>query len=190
MTVERVYVCSQCGQKKKAERSTGRLPSVCYDCDPGKRRKHSRQSGRKRTQEAGKKRKATAQDMHNAERLAVGLAIHNDLDAAARWAGIDPDVSPVEFFHGLAKKHHKKVIEGDVDDLSKRMLTMMNYLLFTVAQNIDEMAPRDRVNGVRQLASARELLVGNQDRAQFAQISLSVIGADGKPVSINESGSE
>jgi len=185
LSIERTYICRVCQSKNVAPNKAGRLPTICAECSPRRAKNAAREKKRKATKRAGERRKASAADMHNAERLAVGLAIHNDLDAAARWAGIDPDVSPVEFFHGLAKKHHKQVIAGDVDDLSKRMLTMMNYLLFTVAQNIDEMAPRDRVNGVRQLASARELLVGNQERAQFAQISLSVIGADGKPVSIN-----
>ena len=69
-------------------------------------------------------------------------------------------------------------------DLGKRMVSVMNLMLFTVLESIDEIAPRDRVAGLRQLASARDLLVGNVERAQFAQINLSVIGSDGEAVDL------
>ena len=132
----------------------------------------------------GVRRKTTAADYHNAQRLAVGLSMHETVEDAARWAGIDPDVSSVEFFYLLAKKHYSEVIAGSVTDLGKRMVSVMNIMLFTVIESLDEIAPRDRVQGLRQLASARDLLVGNVERAQYANISLSVIGSDGQAVDL------
>ncbi len=184
MTIERVYVCRECKEKKVTESASGRLPLVCSECNPRRRRKSARQAERMKSKAAGKKRKITAGDMHNAQRLAVGMSLHETVEDAARWAGIDPDVSPVEFFQEIAKKHYSEVTSGSVADLGKRMVSVMNLMLFTVLESIDEIAPRDRVAGLRQLASARDLLVGNVERAQFAQINLSVIGSDGEAVDL------
>ena len=182
--IARCFVCRTCKKKRVTEKKFGRLPVVCADCDPRKRKYVERQAGRNKKRRQGKKRKITAADMHNAQRLAVGLSMHETVDDAARWAGIDPDVSSVEFFHLLAKKHYSEVISGSVADLGKRMVSVMNIMLFTVIESLDEIAPRDRVQGLRQLASARDLLVGNVERAQYANISLSVIGSDGQAVDL------
>mgnify|MGYP001174551295 FL=1 len=182
--IERVYTCKACKKTQVTEKTTGRLPAVCPKCDPKKRRTVDRRAARNKTRREGKKRKVTAGDMHNAQRLAVGMSLHETVEDAARWAGIDPDVSPVEFFQEIAKKHYSEVTTGSVADLGKRMVSVMNLMLFTVLESIDEIAPRDRVAGLRQLASARDLLVGNVERAQFAQINLSVIGSDGEAVDL------
>ena len=180
----REYKCQTCEADCSTKTKRGRMPKYCDKCNPKSPQSRARELARHHSKKAGAVRQATAADMQHAGRLAVGLSIHDDLADAAQWAGIDSSTMPIDIFEGLARKHYSGVIDCDVPDLGRRIVAMMNMLLVTTMQVIDEISPRDRVNAVRQMASARDLIVGNNERAQFANINLSVIGADGKPVDV------
>ena len=180
----RIFVCKKCNKKKRASSPVGRLPVYCDKCNPRKRDTRARENKRDRSRVEGRRRQVTAADMQNAGRMAVGMSFHASAEDAARWAGIEPDVMHVGRLADLARAHYKEIIEGNVTDLGKRLVGVMNLILISTAHAIDEISPRDRINGLRQLASARDLLVGQDQSSDFAQINLTIIGADGEPVSV------
>jgi len=180
----RACVCKTCGIKFAARSATGRKPVYCGDHGRKTAGSKQRDTARKKSKRGAVVRKITAADMDNAGRLAVGLSQHGSLDAAAQWAGIDAELMPVDVLEGLAKKHYSDVISGDLGGLGRRIVSLMNMIVLTTAQAIDECAPRDRINGLRQLASARDLLIGKEQSSEYAQINLTVIGAGGEAIKI------
>lgn len=181
----RTFLCQNCGNREICARF-GRIPIWCEKCNPKSRLRRDRDNEGMKRKAKSKKTKKNRSDYQNAGRLAVGLNLHATAEHAAGWAGLDPDILHLDRLEDLAKAHYSDVIDGSPGGLAKRLISMMNSILISTEHNIDDISPRDRLNAVRQCASARDLLIGQAPSTDFATINLTVIGAQGTPIKVNE----
>lgn len=125
-------------------------------------------------------------DHHLASQLAAAMSLFTDAEQAARWAGLPLEGDDLVRIEGLARQHHQGVIDSDVVDFGKRVLACCQLVTQSLVQNRASISPRDLPHVLRALAQARDLVAGKTPSAQFAEINLSVIGADGKALEVTK----
>jgi hypothetical protein len=113
--------------------------------------------------------------MFAAGRLAVGLALFSDLETAAWWTGLNTSQSQLRACHVLALRYYSHVIEGEIEGLERHLVAVINLLLLSAMQSVEELSPRDSLAAVMRLSSSRDLLLGDCEKAEYAKIELRVM---------------
>jgi len=113
--------------------------------------------------------------MFTAGRLAVGLALFNDLERAAWWTGLNTSQSQLRACHALALRYYSHVIEGEMEGLDRHLVAVINLLLLSAMQSVEELSPRDSLAAVMRLSSSRDLLSGECEKAEYAKIKVRVV---------------
>tara|TARA_Y100000310_G_scaffold340834_1_gene437952 strand:+ start:49 stop:594 length:546 start_codon:yes stop_codon:yes gene_type:complete len=177
----RTYVCAVCNKRKRAEHALGRLPTKC----PKHRRRRAadakRYAARQRAKTRAKRASATAQDLADARRIAVGRILHDDDRAAAMGEGVEPGREDFDRLVALANERW-----GDIADsgtISLRVHHLLERLLAVIAEGVDAIAPRDAIHGLGQVAKLKSALDGARPVAP-PEISLVIRGADGHDVKV------
>ena len=187
MTSGRVFECRACGKECTAKNQVGRMPAYCDAHSPKTREDKRRENSRKKSRRAGKKRSDVSRLFDDAERLAVGLSRHpDDVETAALSAGVTGDKAGLKELESFAREHFTHIIAGDAGALGRECTSLIYEMLTAIRRNLDQISPRDLVNGVRNVATTRDLVAGNGQASQFATINLTVIGADGEAIKIGD----
>jgi len=183
---ERTFKCRDCGTIAAAAHPTGRLPILCASCrgPTNSPEIRDRLNARRRSIAAGRNRQATSKQLTDAATLAVGLSLYSDPGTAAQAMGLDASLVDLDELERLARANCGDIIDGDLQGLARRLTAVINRYTIEAMQSLEEIAPRDRINAIRQIAAARDLLIGDSGASQFATVNIAVLGHDGQPIKL------
>ena len=96
--------------------------------------------------------------------------------------GIGVDAKTLKRLHALALRHFKGIIDGDLEAFAETCISTLYIILAEVnrAMMSGEIAPRDIPNAGKSVAMMHSLITGENTIAQYSQINLMVVGADGE----------
>ena len=143
----------------------------------------ARRKARQNAMAEGARKASVAADAITAADLAAGLSIFTDPTTAARYVGISQRGEDLAELVEAARRDHAGVVDGDPAELGRRLNAAIHLLLNSVVRDRDQLAPRDRGQAGRALAQIHQYL-GGSEQSRFAEINLTVVGADGRPMDI------
>lgn len=196
MAMKRTFVCTGtddvpegCG-RTILYKKPGPIPTVCDDCrrEAGAPRTdvdrldNQRRADVRRQQERGVKSHRLAESELKAAKLASAMQMEpNDLESAARLAGINPEEEDMLSLGARAKSMFRDAIENP-DAFTSRIISMtaaqlaINALITAPLQS-----PRDIPGALRQLADFNERMFGGAKQV-FSNVVIGdpVVMEDGK----------
>lgn len=186
----RSYTCETCGAPFVSSANRGAKFCPDHRRKQGKPRDPAaaarRQNTRKRSKRAGAAAARSGVDLAQSELMAIGLSVYPDAprDAAA-FVGLT--ITDAKRLAADARERNAELVDGSVDEFSRRSIATLMVIQrkLHTAVLADGIAPRDLPHAGRALSQIHEAIVG-KGKQSFNDLSLYLVGADGKPFNPNE----
>ena len=143
----------------------------------------AREKKRKAAKAKAVQRQANGAELDLATQLAAAMRIYDDTKTAAAWIGLDPGAD-LKRLEQLARERHRPLIDGSKHALIERLEVAMVLLTQAAIKHREEVAPRDLPHVLRAIGQARQLVTDASEESRFANVTVTVVGADGAPVDV------
>jgi hypothetical protein len=180
--------CATCGKSFRfVAGGKGQPPKHCPAHRKGGQRakdtkgQKARQADRQREKRAAKRSAGNAREEYDASALAAGLHVHEDPEAAARWAGVELSDRLLD----LARTRHGAVISGDPSGTGRELTAGIHLIVNDLIRERGNIAPRDKAHVAKALAQTKEVLGGKAKHHGFTDMKIFVLGVGGTPFDPN-----